>query len=108
VTPGPQEPVDHSNHSAATVDRGVVLYRESCAACHGIDAQGVANLGNQLAGSDYLNSKTDAELLAMIREGRDLNHPENTTGLVMPPSGGRPDLSDQDILAMIAFLRSQP
>jgi hypothetical protein len=41
---------------------------------------------------------TDAELLAVIREGRDLSHPDNTTGLVMPPSGGRPDLSDEDLL----------
>jgi disulfide bond formation protein DsbB len=108
VTPGPQEAIDHTNHSPATLERGVQLYRESCAACHGINAEGVVNLGNQLAGSDYLNSKTDAELLAMIREGRELNHPENTTGLVMPPNGGRPDLSDQDILAIIAYLRSQP
>lgn len=108
VTPGPQQLVDHANHSAAAVERGGQLYRESCAACHGIDAKGVANLGNQLAGSDYVNGKTDAELLAVIRDGRDLGHPENTTGLVMPPSGGRPDLSDQDLLSIIAFIRAQP
>lgn len=108
VTPGPQETVAHAGHDTATLARGDQLYRESCAACHGIDAKGVVNLGNQLAGSDYVNGKTDAELLAVIREGRDLNHPENTTGLVMPPSGGRPDLSDEDLLAIIAFVRSQP
>lgn len=108
VTPGPQAVVDHTAHSGTDLDRGGQLYRESCAACHGIDARGVVNLGNQLAGSDYLNSKTDAELLTVIREGRDLNHPENTTGLVMPPSGGRPDLSDQDLLSIIAFIRAQP
>lgn len=108
VTPGPQEAVAHAGHDAATLARGDQLYRESCAACHGIDAKGVVNLGNQLSGSDYVNSKTDAELLAVIRDGRDLNHPENTTGLVMPPSGGRPDLSDEDLLAIIAFVRSQP
>jgi disulfide bond formation protein DsbB/mono/diheme cytochrome c family protein len=108
VTPGPQEVADHANHSAATVELGGQLYRESCAACHGIDANGVVNLGNQLAGSDFVNDKTDAELLALIREGRDLSHPENTTGLVMPPSGGRPDLSDQQLLSIIAFIRAQP
>jgi disulfide bond formation protein DsbB len=107
VTPGPQEPVTHT-HDAATVQRGDQLYREACAACHGIDARGVANLGNQLAGSDFILSKTDAEVLAVIREGRDLTHPDNTTGLVMPPSGGRPDLSDQDMLAIVAFIRAQP
>jgi disulfide bond formation protein DsbB/mono/diheme cytochrome c family protein len=108
VTPGPQELADHANHSAAVVELGGQLYRESCAACHGIDAKGVANLGNQLAGSDFVNGKTDAELLALIREGRDLSHPENTTGLVMPPSGGRPDLSDQELLSIIVFIRAQP
>jgi disulfide bond formation protein DsbB/mono/diheme cytochrome c family protein len=108
VTPGPQQAAAHANHDPATLERGGQLYREACAACHGIDAKGVANLGNQLAGSEFVAGKTDAELLAMIREGRDLNHPENTTGLVMPPGGGRPDLSDQDLLAVIAFVRSQP
>jgi disulfide bond formation protein DsbB len=108
VTPGPQAPVAHDNHDAATVQRGDQLYREACAACHGIDARGVANLGNQLAGSDFILSKTDAEVLSVIREGRDLNHPDNTTGLVMPPSGGRPDLSDEDLLAIVAFIRTQP
>ena len=55
-----------------------------------------------------MNGKTDAELLAVVRTGRDLTDPENTTGLVMPPSGGRPDLSDQDLLSIIAFIRAQP
>jgi disulfide bond formation protein DsbB len=108
VTPGPQELAAHAAHDPAALALGEQLYRESCAACHGLNAEGVANLGNQLRGADYVNSKTDAELLAVIRAGRDLNHPENTTGLVMPPSGGRPDLSDEDLLAIIAFVRSQP
>ena len=108
VTPGPQALAGHADYSAAAVDRGGQLYRESCAACHGIDAKGVENLGNPLAGSDFVNGKTDAELLAVVRTGRDLTNPENTTGLVMPPSGGRPDLSDQDLLSIIAFIRAQP
>jgi disulfide bond formation protein DsbB len=108
VTPGPQQLAANASYDPATLARGSQLYRESCAACHGADARGVINLGNQLAGSEYVAGKSDAELLAVIREGRDLNHPENTTGLVMPPSGGRPDLSDEDLLAIIAFVRSQP
>ena len=107
VTPGPQE-LAHADHSPAAVARGGQLFRESCAACHGIDAKGVVNLGNQLAGSDFVNGKTDAELLEVVRKGRDLSDPANTTHLVMPPSGGRPDLSDQDLLSIIAFIRAQP
>jgi hypothetical protein len=68
------------------------LYRESCAACHGLEAKGVANLGNQLAGADFVSSKSDAELLDVIVKGRDLNDPENTTGLVMPRVAADPIL----------------
>jgi cytochrome c5 len=57
--------------------------------------------------SEFVTGATDAELLTMIRAGRDLADPANTTGLVMPPSGGRPDLSDEDMLAIIAFMRSK-
>jgi len=85
--------------------RGEQLYLQACAACHGVDGQGVANLGNRLRGSDFLAGATDAEVLAVTRQGRELNDPANTSGLVMPPSGGRPDLSDADLLAILQYLR---
>lgn len=89
------------------IARGQQLFNQACAACHGVQAQGVDNLGNPLAGSDFVESHNDLELLAIVREGRDLTNPANTTGLVMPPSGGRPDLSDADLLSIIAFIRTQ-
>lgn len=85
---------------------GELLYREACAGCHGQNAEGVTNLGNTLAGNQFVADLNDAELLEFIRAGRDLNHPDNTTGLVMPPSGGRPDLTDDEIFAIIGYLRS--
>jgi disulfide bond formation protein DsbB len=85
---------------------GERLYREACAACHGPDAAGVANLGNSLVASEIVLELPDAEVLAFIRQGVDLADPRNTSGLVMPPSGGRPDLSDDDMLAILAFLRA--
>ncbi|MDI9547434.1 MAG: cytochrome c [Chloroflexota bacterium] len=85
---------------------GERLYREACAACHGPDAAGVANLGNSLVTSEIVLELSDAEALAFIRQGVDLADPRNTSGLVMPPSGGRPDLSDDDMLAILAFLRA--
>jgi disulfide bond formation protein DsbB len=85
--------------------RGEQLYLQACAACHGVDGQGVTNLGNRLRGSDFLAASTDAEVRAVTRQGRELNDPANTSGLVMPPSGGRPDLSDADLLAILQYLR---
>ncbi len=108
VTPGAQVRVDGTVSDPATLVHGEQLYLQSCAACHGLDGMGVANLGNQLRGSDFFAANTDEQLLAVIRAGRELTDPENTTGLVMPPSGGRPDLSDEDILAIIYYLRTPP
>lgn len=106
VTPGAQVRIDGTISDPATLSRGEQLYLQSCAACHGLDGLGVANLGNQLRGSEFFTANTDAQLLAVIRQGRELTDPANTSGLVMPPSGGRPDLSDEDLLAIIAYLRS--
>lgn len=86
---------------------GELLFREACAACHGQNAEGVTNLGNQLSDNEFIRSLNDAELLAFLREGRDLNHPDNSTGLVMPPSGGRPDLTEDELFAIIGYLRTQ-
>ena len=105
VTPGAQVLVDGAVSDPSTLARGEQLYMQSCAACHGMDGLGVTNLGNQLRNSEFLASNTDAEVLAVIRQGRELNDPLNTTGLVMPPSGGRPDLSDEDIVAIVHYLR---
>lgn len=105
VTPGPQILIDGAVSDPATLARGEQLYLQSCAACHGMDGLGVTNLGNQLRNSEFLANNSDDEVLAIIRQGRELNDPLNTTGLVMPPSGGRPDLSDADILAIIQYMR---
>ncbi len=91
----------------ATQSEGLTLYREACAACHGQNAEGVPNLGNTLVNNAFIQSLNDTELLQFIRTGRDLNSPENTTGLVMPASGGRPDLDDVQMGTIIAYLRAQ-
>ncbi len=89
------------------VNDGYKLYVEACAACHGLQAEGVPNLGNTLTDNEFTQSLDDAQLLAFIRSGRGLDSPENTSGLVMPPSGGRPDLDDKQMLAIIAYLRAK-
>lgn len=103
--------------SAATVDdatgapehgEGAQLYQESCAACHGPDAQGIAGLGNSLVDSQQVQSGDTAATLALIRTGISVDDPNNQTGLAMPASGGRPDLTDEQLLAIIDHLRSQP
>lgn len=91
---------------AADHTNGQRLYMEACAACHGPDGAGVDNLGNSLVESEIIRDQTTEEALAVVRQGIDLANPRNTSGLVMPPSGGRPDLSDADLLAILEYLRS--
>lgn len=91
---------------SASID-GATLYQQACAACHGAQLEGVEGLGNTLAPSDFVAGRSDDEMLAFIRAGRTLDDPDNTSGLVMPESGGRPDLSDAEILAVIQHIRTE-
>jgi cytochrome c5 len=60
-----------------------------------------------LVDSEIILATDDDAALAFIRAGVDLANPRNTSGLVMPPSGGRPDLSDEQLLAIVHYLRAK-
>jgi len=83
---------------------GAKTYRAVCASCHGNDLKGVDELGTQLAPSAFIAGSSEPELAASIREGREADDPENATGVLMPPSGGAPWLSDQDLTNVAAYL----
>ncbi len=85
---------------------GETLYLNTCAACHGADALGIEGLGKQLAGSDFVASTSEADLYTLIVEGRASDHPDNITGVAMPPKGGNPSLSDESVADIIAYLKS--
>ncbi len=85
---------------------GSKIYATSCVACHGKDARGLAGNGKDLVDSAFCKSQSDDDLLAFLKKGRDPSDPANTTGVGMPPKGGNPALSDDDLLDVIAYLRS--
>ncbi len=89
----------------ADIESGKQRFEETCAGCHGFQGQGVPGLGLPLVTSPLILYAPDADLLAFIRAGRPVGHPDNVTGVSMPPSGGRPDWSDQQILDIITYLR---
>lgn len=82
------------------------VFVASCSACHGAQGQGLEGLGKPLVASDFIRAKTDDELLAFIKSGRPIWDPENTTGLDMPPKGGNPALSDEQIHTIIKYIRT--
>lgn len=87
-------------------DNGVAIYASTCMVCHGQAGEGVEGLGKPWVGSDFINARTDAEMLAFLIEGRPSDHPENTTGISMMPRGGNPNLTDSDLMDLIAYMRT--
>lgn len=82
------------------------VFASTCSACHGADATGVQGLGPSLVGNVFVQSLSDAELVEFIATGRPASHPDNTTGIDMPPRGGNPSLTPQDLADVAGYLRS--
>ena len=88
------------------VAQGGEIFASTCSACHGADAKGLPNLGKDLTTSVYVKDNDDATLVILLKEGRPSGHELNTTGVDMPPRGGNPSLSDDDLMTIVAYLRS--
>lgn len=91
--------------AAGDPDSGRRLYATTCTACHGQNGEGVPGLGKDLTNSKFVQDSTDSEMVEFLRVGRRANHPENTTGVDMPPRGGNPSLTDKDLADITAYLR---
>ena len=81
---------------------GKAVYSDHCAKCHGDDGKGQTKMGQKLGARDYtdatvLSSFTDEQAFKSIKEG--MKKDDKT---LMRPS----DLSDDDIKASIAYLRT--
>ncbi|MFQ5349331.1 MAG: c-type cytochrome [Thermoanaerobaculia bacterium] len=88
------------------IAKGEKLYQQTCATCHGADGHGMPKLGKDLHDNAFTKGLGDAEMLQFIKEGRPAWHEDNTQGVDMPPRGGNPALTDDDLLAIIAFQRT--
>jgi disulfide bond formation protein DsbB len=87
--------------------QGQGTFGATCSACHGLNARGIPGLGKDLVDSQFVHGLTDDALLQFIVTGRDASDPLNTTGIPMPPRGGNPSLTDDQLRAVIAYLRSE-
>jgi len=85
---------------------GKTKFDGTCVSCHGPDAKGIAGLGKDLTTSEFANSLPDAELILFLTRGRPASDSLNTTGVDMPPRGGNPALTDQDLADIAAFVRT--
>jgi len=92
--------------SDPAVAHGQQITGESCSACHGTDFNGVSGLGPSFFDNEFIQSQSDPDLVAFIKEGRPNNAPDNETGVAMPPFGGNPRLTDEDLSDIVVFLRT--
>jgi len=92
--------------AAGDAEQGKALYATTCAACHGPNAEGVKGLGKDMTTSQFIADLSDADLLTFIKLGRGMDDPLNTTGVAMPPKGGNPAISDEQLTDIISFMRS--
>ena len=85
--------------------RGKKVY-SSCITCHGKTGVGVPKTGADLVHSDFLRTKTDEELVAFVKKGRQPGDPDSKMKLAMPAKGGNPAIKDNQIQDVIVYLRS--
>lgn len=85
---------------------GKVQFEASCISCHGMDGTGLPGLGKDLTTSVFTSSLPDADLVTFIKTGRPVSDPANTTKVDMPPKGGNPVLTDEDLLNIVAYIRT--
>ncbi len=91
---------------AGDAANGGKIYSTACVACHGPDAKGVTGLGKDLTTSEWVGQQSDSQLVEFIKKGRDAGDALNTTGVAMPPKGGNPAMSEQEIADIVAYIRS--
>ena len=91
---------------AGDAEQGKAIFATTCAACHGPVGEGVQGLGKDMTKSEFIAGLSDEELVAFIKVGRPISDPLNTTKVDMPPKGGNPALTDEQLTDIVAFIRS--
>ena len=88
---------------SAELEQGKALYAQTCVVCHGPDGQGAIPGVVNLTSRDGPLSKTDEVLIDSIANGFE----SEGSMMAMPANGGNPELTDDDVKALVAFLRDR-
>jgi glucose/arabinose dehydrogenase len=113
LVPTPVPPIEQQfdlaalTHPLEIVSLGRDVYLANCFSCHSPASTGVAahNIGKDLISNQFIQESTDEELVDFIKEGRKVTDLANVTGNEMPARGGNPNLSDDELAAVVAYLR---
>lgn len=103
---GGSEQATPASNQGGGAAAGQTLFVTNCSACHGPAGEGIQGLGKPLTASQFIDGLSDEELLEFIKTGRAVNDPLNTSGIAMPPKGGNPALTDEQLSDIVAYIRS--
>jgi len=92
--------------SPEEIARGQDLFVKTCATCHGKNAEGMPKLGKNLHENPFVRGKSDEEMLQFLKVGRPAFDPLNERGVDMPPKGGNPALTEEDLRLIVTYVRS--
>jgi disulfide bond formation protein DsbB len=95
-----------STPSSGEPQDGQALFVSNCSTCHGPTGDGITGLGKPLTTSEFVGGLSDEELIGFIKVGRPAGDPQNTSGVAMPPKGGNPSLTDEQLQAIVGYIRS--
>ena len=87
----------------AMASDGKAVFDTSCAKCHGPDGKGATNMGKKAGAPDLTDAKvqaalTDAKIAKVIKEGVVVGDKTKMKGF--------PDLSAEDVTALVAYVKS--
>jgi mono/diheme cytochrome c family protein len=85
---------------------GAKLYMQSCASCHGPRGHGMPHQGLTLRQSVYVSELSDLDLVQFLRHGRTADDPTSAMKLPMPAKGNNPNLTDVDLMDIVAHMRT--
>ncbi|MFT4592688.1 MAG: cytochrome c oxidase subunit 3 [Phycisphaerales bacterium] len=99
------------DHAAVLIEHGDIvngelIWNASCRSCHGATGEGVPGQGVPLDDNAYVRNHSDKELVTLVTDGRTASDPETTLFLDMPPKGGNPMLKEQQIIDVVAYMRT--
>jgi cytochrome c oxidase subunit III len=103
--PDVKKPAPKPAEYVPSATRGRMVFSGTCSSCHGPDGTGMPNQGANLHEGGFVASKTDKEMLTFVKLGRQSWDPESKMKLQMPPRGGNPALTDENLQDVIAYLR---
>jgi len=84
----------------ADANAGKAVYQGTCQVCHGTDGKGAIPGVPDLTAENGRLKKSNDELVGHVKNG----FSDSSSPLAMPPKGGNPALSDQDVRNVVAYL----